>query len=78
MDEMAEAAQEQKVAPREVKRAPNRLIVDEAHGDGDNSCIMLSLAKMEGSPAQFVSITLSNITPHRVELVSGRYRHDQG
>ena len=34
---------------REVKRSPNRLIVDEAHGDGDNSCVMLSLAKMEGT-----------------------------
>jgi hypothetical protein len=33
---------------REVKRSPNRLIVDEAHGEGDNSVVMLSLAKMEG------------------------------
>jgi len=32
----------------DVKRAPNRLIVDEAHGDGDNSVVMMSLAKMEG------------------------------
>lgn len=32
---------------RETKRAPNRLVVDEAHGEGDNSCAMLSLAKME-------------------------------
>ena len=32
---------------REVKRSPNRLIVDEAHGEGDNSVVMLSLAKME-------------------------------
>jgi len=29
------------------KRAPNRLIVDESHGDGDNSVVMLSIAKME-------------------------------
>lgn len=34
-------------ALREVKRSPNRLVVDESHGDGDNSCVMLSLAKME-------------------------------
>lgn len=33
---------------REIKRSPNRLIVDEATGDGDNSCVHLSLAKMEG------------------------------
>ena len=32
---------------REVKRSPNRLIVDEAHGEGDNSVVMLSLGKME-------------------------------
>ena len=32
---------------REVKRSPNRLIVDEAHGEGDNSVVMLSPAKME-------------------------------
>lgn len=32
---------------REKKRSPNRLVVDEAHGEGDNSCVMLSLAKME-------------------------------
>lgn len=30
-----------------MKRSPNRLVVDESHGDGDNSCVMLSLAKME-------------------------------
>jgi transitional endoplasmic reticulum ATPase len=32
---------------REMKRSPNRLIVDESHGEGDNSVIMLSMAKME-------------------------------
>ena len=36
---------------REAKRSPNRLIVDEAHGEGDNSVVMLSLAKMEGQTA---------------------------
>jgi len=30
------------------KRSPNRLIVDDVKGDGDNSCVLLSLAKMEG------------------------------
>lgn len=33
--------------PREKKRSPNRLVVDESHGEGDNSVVMLSLAKME-------------------------------
>jgi transitional endoplasmic reticulum ATPase len=32
---------------RDTKRSPNRLIVDDSHGDGDNSCVMLSMAKME-------------------------------
>ncbi len=32
---------------REKKRSANRLIVDESHGEGDNSVVMLSLAKME-------------------------------
>lgn len=30
-----------------MKRSANRLIVDESHGEGDNSVVMLSLAKME-------------------------------
>jgi len=34
-------------ALREKKRSPNRLIVDDSHGEGDNSVVMLSLAKME-------------------------------
>ncbi len=38
----------EKGGKRDVKRSPNRLIVDESHGDGDNSCVMLSTAKMEG------------------------------
>jgi len=33
--------------PREKKRSPNRLIVDEAHGEGDNSVVMMSTAKMD-------------------------------
>jgi hypothetical protein len=33
---------------KEMKRSPNRLVVDDSHGDGDNSCIMLSMKKMEG------------------------------
>merc|ERR1719427_1354645 len=37
--------------PATKKRSPNRLIVDDTtevvQGDGDNSCIMLSTAKME-------------------------------
>lgn len=36
---------------REKKRSPNRLVVDESTGEGDNSCILLSEAKMEGMHA---------------------------
>ena len=45
------AAAEDKV-PQKKKRSPNRLIVDDVtevvQGDGDNSCVLLSPAKMEG------------------------------
>mmetsp|Transcript_16844 Transcript_16844/g.20249 ORF Transcript_16844/g.20249 Transcript_16844/m.20249 type:complete len:872 (+) Transcript_16844:33-2648(+) len=43
----AEAVTDSKSGKREMKRSPNRLMVDEAHGEGDNSCVMLSAAKME-------------------------------
>lgn len=43
----AAAAAAAPAGPREKKRSPNRLIVDESHGEGDNSVVMLSLAKME-------------------------------
>ena len=37
---------------RKIKRAPNRLMVDDVsevvQGDGDNSCVLLSVTKMEG------------------------------
>ena len=46
-DSAAAAAAAAPAGPREKKRSPNRLIVDESHGDGDNSVVMLSLAKME-------------------------------
>ena len=42
------AKSDKKAGKREMKRSPNRLMVDEAHGDGDNSCVMLSTAKMDG------------------------------
>jgi hypothetical protein len=45
---------EGKEKKREMKRSPNRLIVEESHGDGDNSCVMLSTAKMEGLRASRV------------------------
>ena len=32
---------------REMKRSPNRLIVEESHGEGDNSVVMMSEKKME-------------------------------
>lgn len=46
-DGAAAAAAAAPAGPREKKRSPNRLIVDESHGEGDNSVVMLSLAKME-------------------------------
>jgi hypothetical protein len=46
-DSAAAAAAAAPAGPREKKRSPNRLIVDESHGEGDNSVVMLSLAKME-------------------------------
>jgi len=35
------------VSHRDVKRSPHRLIVDDVKGEGDNSCVILSTAKME-------------------------------
>lgn len=43
---------ESAVGKKTKRRSPNRLIVDDSsevvHGDGDNSCVLLSLMKMEG------------------------------
>lgn len=44
-DAHADAPAEHK---REKRRAPNRLIVDDAIGDGDNSCVHVSQAKLNG------------------------------
>ena len=37
---------------KKIKRSPNRLMVDDVsevvQGDGDNSCVLLSVSKMEG------------------------------
>ena len=52
---------------REMKRSPNRLVVDESHGDGDNSCIMLSLNKMEGASPRF-SVSGVNSSLSRARL----------
>jgi transitional endoplasmic reticulum ATPase len=41
------ATTDEKEQPFEKKRAPNRLIVDEAAGEGDNSCVMISNKKLE-------------------------------
>jgi transitional endoplasmic reticulum ATPase len=53
-------------AARELKRGINRLVVDEAHGEGDNSCIMLSLAKMEEL----------NLYRGDTVLIKGKKKHD--
>jgi transitional endoplasmic reticulum ATPase len=51
---------------REKKRSPNRLIVDEVTNDGDNSCVLLSAAKME-------ELNLFRGDP---VLIKGKRRHD--
>lgn len=52
---------------REMKRGINRLVVDEAtNGEGDNSCIMLSLAKMEEL----------NLFKGDTVLIKGKKKHD--
>jgi transitional endoplasmic reticulum ATPase len=53
-------------AVRQKKRSPNRLVVDEAKGEGDNSCILLSPAKME-------ELNLFRGDP---VLIKGKKRHD--
>lgn len=62
-----DAVMEQKAGgAREMKRSPNRLVVDESHGDGDNSCVMLSLAKMEEL----------NLFRGDTVLIKGKKKHD--
>eukprot|EP00475_Leptophrys_vorax_P017123 TRINITY_DN2366_c0_g1_i1.p1 TRINITY_DN2366_c0_g1~~TRINITY_DN2366_c0_g1_i1.p1 ORF type:complete len:855 (-),score=306.50 TRINITY_DN2366_c0_g1_i1:104-2608(-) len=53
-------------ALRQKKRSPNRLVVDESKGEGDNSCILLSPAKME-------ELNLFRGDP---VLIKGKKRHD--
>ncbi|MES1910134.1 MAG: hypothetical protein MHM6MM_002788, partial [Cercozoa sp. M6MM] len=48
------------------KRSPNRLVVDDVTGDGDNSCAVLSPAKME---------ELGLFRGEQV-LIKGKKRHD--
>ena len=44
---------------KKIKRSPNRLMVDDVsevvQGDGDNSCVLLSVAKMEGISHSLIS-----------------------
>lgn len=66
-----EEMQTKKAAPaatskREMKRSPNRLVVDDSHGDGDNSCVMLSMKKMEEL----------NLFRGDTVLLKGKKRHD--
>lgn len=51
---------------RDLKRSANRLIVDESHGEGDNSCVMLSMAKMEEL----------NLFRGDTVLLKGKKKHD--
>ena len=50
--EAAEAKAPETDEPK-IKRSPNRLMVDDVsevvQGDGDNSCVLLSVTKMEGT-----------------------------
>jgi len=48
------------------KRSPNRLVVDDVKGDGDNSCVLLSMAKMEEL----------NLFRGDSVLIRGKKRHD--
>ena len=54
---------------REMKRSPNRLIVDESHGEGDNSVVMLSLAKMEGKFAIIFLLLPRSVAFHLLTFV---------
>lgn len=63
---MADKDKELKPVDREMKRSPNRLVVDESHGDGDNSCVMLSMAKMEEL----------NLFRGDTVLIKGKKKHD--
>lgn len=44
---------------RQLKRSPNRLVVDDTTNDGDNSIAVLSAAKLEG---MFTFVLLSKIS----------------
>eukprot|EP01083_Nonionella_stella_P080446 221105_1 len=57
---------EEKPISKEKKRSPNRLIVDDVAGDGDNSCVLLSMAKMEEL----------NLFRGDSVLIKGKKRHD--
>merc|ERR1719297_133919 len=50
-DDTAAAAPKTNDEEKKIKRSPNRLMVDDVtevvQGDGDNSCVLLSVAKME-------------------------------
>jgi len=50
-NDIMDTAEEPKIVAgdRQMKRSPNRLLVDESHGEGDNSVVMLSMRKMEGT-----------------------------
>jgi len=56
----------EKKEDREKKRSPNRLVVDESHGEGDNSCIMLSVAKLNEL----------NLFRGDTVLIKGKKKHD--
>lgn len=46
---------------KKIKRSPNRLMVDDVsevvQGDGDNSCVLLSVTKMEGTKSIQIPFT---------------------
>lgn len=66
-NQMEDAAPETTKEERVLKRNVNRLVVDESsNGEGDNSCIMLSLAKMEEL----------NLFKGDTVLIKGKKKHD--
>ena len=64
---------------RKPKRSPNRLMVDDVsevvQGDGDNSCVLLSVTKMEGVFYIFIisRISQNRIVIHRIGIIPWRF-----
>ena len=47
--EIVVGATDSDISLRQKWRSPNRLIVDDVAGEGDNSCVLVSESKMNGN-----------------------------